>query len=173
MDHSSAGLAFAPRAAFWLYRNLERLLVCLFLTAFSLALVLQVFMRFVLRDPLPWPEELSRYLLIWTAFVGSSLAVQEGRAININVLPMLASGAVEKAFFYIMHIGFLLFCLTGIWFASWLVLRIHQSAQVSPAMGIPMWMVYCAAPFGLGLAAFRTVEAMILGTRENVIAESF
>jgi TRAP-type C4-dicarboxylate transport system permease small subunit len=147
----------------WLVENFERLLVCCFLSLFSVVLILQVFMRFVLRDPLSWPEEFSRYLLIWTAFIGSSLAVKEARFINIDILPLMATGVVRKALHLVMHLGFLVFCGLAIYFSYDFILRIASSGQVSPAMGIPMWIVYMAAPVGLGLAALRTLQAIFLG----------
>lgn len=156
----------ALKAAIWLVENFERLLVSTFLSLFSVVLILQVFMRFVLREPLSWPEEFSRYLLIWTAFVGSSLAVKEARIINIDILPLMTSGWVKKALHMVMHMGFLLFCVLAIYFSLDFITRVAQSGQVSPAMGIPMWLVYAAAPVGLSLATLRTLEAIVFGSRE-------
>ena len=154
------------RVAGWLVENLERLLVCSFLSLFSIVLILQVFMRFVLRDPLAWPEEFSRYLLIWTAFIGSSLAVKESRFVNIDILPLMTSGRVRMALHVVMHLGFLIFCALAIYFSYDFILRIARSGQVSPAMGIPMWLVYGAAPVGLTLAALRTLQAIFRGSPE-------
>lgn len=156
----------AVRAAVWLLEHFERLLVCGFLTLFSAALILQVFMRFVLREPLAWPEEFSRYLLIWTAFIGSSLAVKEARFINIDILPLMASGWVKRALYFVMHAGFLLFCIPAIYFSLQFIIRVAGSGQVSPAMGIPMWLVYAAAPVGLSLSALRTLEALFFGSAQ-------
>ena len=148
------------KGAAWLLENFERLLVCGFLSLFAVVLILQVFMRYVLRDPLPWPEEFSRYLLIWTAFVGSSLAVKEGRVINIDILPSICRGWALKALTFIMHLGFLAFCVIAIYYSLDFIQRIARSGQVSPAMGVPMWWVYSAAPIGLGFSALRTLEAI-------------
>jgi TRAP-type C4-dicarboxylate transport system permease small subunit len=139
-------------------------LVSTFLALFSMILVLQVFMRFVLRDPLAWPEELSRYLLIWTAFIGSSLAVREARFINIDIVAAISGPRLRRAFHFLMHLGFLLFCVIATYKSFDFITRIAVSGQVSPAMGLPMWMVYCAAPVGLTLAGLRTVQAMIFGS---------
>lgn len=144
--------------------NFERFLVSSFLSLLAIVLILQVFMRFVLNDPLAWPEEFSRYLLIWTAFIGSSLAVKEGRFINIDILPSLASGWVKTAFHVIMHLGFLLFCGVAVYFSIDFISRVARSGQVSPAMGIPMWLVYVAAPVGLTMAALRTVQYVVSAT---------
>ncbi|UJQ96096.1 TRAP transporter small permease [Mariluticola halotolerans] len=157
------------RALGWLEANFERVLVAGVLAVFSIVLILQVFMRFALRAPLSWPEELSRYLLIWAAFIGSSLAVREARIINIDVLPSMSTGWVRQAFHVVMHVGFLIFCLVASYHSLDFITRIARSGQVSPAMGIPMWLVYCAAPIGLSLAAIRTVQALIAPAPETEI----
>ncbi|WP_316861021.1 TRAP transporter small permease [uncultured Cohaesibacter sp.] len=153
----------ARTAIVWLFNNFERILVASFLSLFSIVLILQVFMRFVLRMPLPWPEEFSRYLLIWTAFVGSSLAVKESRFINIDILPTMSRGWFTHALRWTMHIGFMAFCMVSTYFSIDFIHRVANSGQVSPAMGIPMWIVYSAAPIGLTLATLRTIETLITG----------
>lgn len=151
------------RGVLGIINNSERVLVCVFLSVLSVVLILQVFMRYVLREPLAWPEEFSRYLLIWTAFVGSSQAIKDRRVVSIDVLPQTFGGAAERLFYYLMNLGFLLFCGIAIYFSIDFISHVMRSKQVSPAMGIPMWIVYLAAPVGLGMAAMRTVEAIIAG----------
>ena len=43
------------------------LFICLLVAA-----TLQVLSRYVLEAPLPWTEELARFLLVWVAFLGSA-----------------------------------------------------------------------------------------------------
>jgi TRAP-type C4-dicarboxylate transport system permease small subunit len=60
-----------------LRRLAERAIDVAAIAAFSgilLCVLLQVFCRYVLNDPLTWSEELARYLFIWCAFLGWILA---------------------------------------------------------------------------------------------------
>ena len=45
----------------WLDDNLEILLCGLLLTAITVVMSIQVIMRYLVGQALPWPEELSRY----------------------------------------------------------------------------------------------------------------
>ncbi|MFI4982861.1 MAG: TRAP transporter small permease, partial [Nevskiales bacterium] len=38
---------------------------------FLVAISLQVLFRYVIELPLPWTEELSRYLFVWAALIGA------------------------------------------------------------------------------------------------------
>lgn len=47
----------------------------------------QVFMRFVLRDPSSYTEELARFLLIWLGLLGGSYAAGQHLHLAVDLLP--------------------------------------------------------------------------------------
>ncbi len=53
-----------------------RLLLTLFMAVMIIAVVWQVFTRFVLNDPANFTDELSRYLLIWIGVLGGRIPSQ-------------------------------------------------------------------------------------------------
>ena len=57
-------------------------LVC----AVCLVVLWQVFTRIVLNNPSSWSEEVCRYLLIWTSFVGGSLGLNNGTHMGLVLL---------------------------------------------------------------------------------------
>jgi TRAP-type C4-dicarboxylate transport system permease small subunit len=50
------------------------------------AVLIQVFYRYVLGDPLVWPYELSIYCYIYIVFFGAVMAVRRGSHISFNML---------------------------------------------------------------------------------------
>ena len=48
-----------------------------------LAITVQVFTRYALGRPIAWVEESATYAFIWSAFVGASVALKQGRHILI------------------------------------------------------------------------------------------
>ncbi len=58
-------------------KSLLRITLSVFMTAMIIAVVWQVFTRFVLRDPSSFTDELSRYLLIWTRVCFPGAGVRE------------------------------------------------------------------------------------------------
>jgi TRAP-type C4-dicarboxylate transport system permease small subunit len=66
-------------------RLLDALAVLLFLVMFGLVLA-QVVCRYLLNDPLVWSEELARYLFVWVAFLGWTVAARRDRHIAVTML---------------------------------------------------------------------------------------
>ena len=55
---------------------------------FSMMLLIcaQVFYRYVLTAPLPWSEELGRYIFIWMSFLGIAAAYYKGRHMAFDLI---------------------------------------------------------------------------------------
>ena len=87
-----------------LRRIAEQAIDWLAIVAFSgilLCVLLQVFFRYVLNDPLTWSEELARYLFIWCAFLGWIIASRRKSHLAMTFvadkLPPQAQAAVSVA----------------------------------------------------------------------------
>lgn len=50
-------------------------------------ILLQVFMRYVLNNALPWPEEVARALMIWMMALVAAPALRRGDFVAITLLP--------------------------------------------------------------------------------------
>lgn len=61
-------------------------LVILSLGMITLLVVLQVGFRFVMRNPLAWPEELSRLVFIYLVFIGGAVASRDNEHIGIDLI---------------------------------------------------------------------------------------
>ena len=50
------------------------------------AILVQVFFRYVLSNPLPWPEELARFMMLWMTGLIAPLAYRRGGFVAIDML---------------------------------------------------------------------------------------
>ena len=107
--------------------------------------LLQVFSRFVLGKAFVWTDELSRYGLVWLTFVAAGLGFRRKSHVAIDVVIGLfpekqkqAAAGVQSVLVAAMAV-FLL--VKGVQLAG------MTMGQDSPAMGIPMGIVYAAIPF--------------------------
>ena len=83
----------------------------LFLFAMFFLTVLQVFYRYVLSNPLPWPEEIARYLFIWITYIGLVKNTREEDHFKIDFLLLKLSRrnkAVVQIVFYALILWFLI-----------------------------------------------------------------
>lgn len=54
--------------------------------AMVLIVGLQVFFRYVMKNPLPWPEEIARIMIVWLSFVGGYMALRDKKHVGFNIL---------------------------------------------------------------------------------------
>jgi len=125
--------------------------------AMTVCVLLGVLFRYVLKAPLPWSEELARYLMVWGASLGASVAYREGTHIAITILVDKVHGMTGKVITWVTQVIVIIF-MTVIMIEGF-VLIIKLSGQTSPAMEIPMAWPYLAIPVG---CLFILFEALIM-----------
>jgi C4-dicarboxylate transporter DctQ subunit len=128
-----------------------------------LVVLVAIAMRFVLKIPFFWGEEAARYFMLVGIYFGMSIAVREkahlGVDIFVNLLPLRVSRLVRLAAVVIT---------TAVYLATtkicWdFMVRIQKGSQTSPAMSIPMWVVYGIVFIGF---AMWSLESLVLIWRE-------
>lgn len=124
-------------------RGVEGLLFVLGLSM-SLVVAAQVFSRYVLNHSIFWSEELARHFLVWLTFLGATVAYRRGAHPGVDVLYRRLPPGFRRACRIVVHL-----CAIGFFGAmvghgfrfAWFVRH-----QITPAMGLPNWMVLGIIP---------------------------
>ena len=133
--------------------------VALLLVVMVLAVTWQVVTRDILGDPSGWTEELARFLLIWIGLFGGALAYRRGLHLGLDLLAeRLAhrgSGA-RRRHRRLIDACVLLFAVPVLIVGGTSLVALTAALdQFSPALGLPMAVVYLALPAsGLLMAIF-------------------
>jgi tripartite ATP-independent transporter DctM subunit len=135
------------------------------LLVMSITLLLQVYFRYIAQSPLPWSEELSRYLLVWLTFGGGALAYQRSAHVSLSLLPDWLKPRPRAALQAFIAASVLLFALTLMCSGYQFMLRNH--AQLSPAMRLPMSLPNAALPLGGLLLALFALEQLWQALRQR------
>lgn len=118
---------------------------------------------------LSWSDEATRYLLIWSTFVGASCVYRARGHIAITALQnAIPHHSMKRMLEIIVHLLCMIVCAVGLYFG--LMYALKQSAQLSPAMRIPMSYIYAAIPTGFGLILLQAVDHIVqalLGKEEE------
>jgi TRAP-type C4-dicarboxylate transport system permease small subunit len=135
--------------------------VCVLALAGMVALAAAaVFFRFVVNSSLAFPDEVVRYLFIWSVFLGSAIALRRNMhaAVEMAVdwLPARARRAV-LIFANLLCIGFFIILTV---YGIRMVITVHP--QISPALEISMSYVYAAVPVGAVFMLIYALEALVL-----------
>lgn len=126
-----------------------------------LSVIAQVFFRYVLEQPLPWSEELARYLMIWVACLAGSEAYRMKSHVGVDFAARLLPATPRKWVFQIAHLS--VFMLMTVIIYQGAVLSWMLMDQDSPALEIPMGWAYLAVPVGAVFIAFHALIFFIQG----------
>lgn len=142
-------------------------LVAALLGIMVVAVTWQVVSRYVLGNPSSWTEELARFLLIWIGLFGGSLAYRRRLHLGLDLLAERlakhpgASGRLRRLHQRVIDACVLVFAVTVlIGGGSSLVGLTYELAQYSPALGLPMSVVYLSLPLSGLLTAIWALAAL-------------
>lgn len=146
-------------------KHFEEFFLVILSAVMVVVIFLQVFMRFVMENSLSWSEELARYCFIWMIYFGISYGAKKQRHIKVDALLVLFKEKGKLVFGIVSNLMFLVFCGFVIKYGSGMAQTLLGFGQTSPALQIPMGLVYYSAPIGMGLAAIRLIQNIILQLR--------
>lgn len=142
-------------------RLLDRLrdAICLLLLGSIVVLIcIQVFYRYVLNDPLSWPEEVARYAFVWVVALGTVKIFRERTAYTIDAFINLVPAAVSRAAMLLFDVTSLLM-FAAILAGSWPVLA--ANAHIHTAIGLPINLLYTSFPVGAALAMLALAATLL------------
>lgn len=117
------------------------------LLAITVVLVIaNVIARYVFSYSLTWVEEVSRYLMIWSAMLGCGLALRVGGHIAVESLAESVSPAVARCIRFAI-VGILVVTLLAL---VWIGIEYVDFAweQETPVLSISYGRIYLAIPIG-------------------------
>ncbi|MDO5688733.1 MAG: TRAP transporter small permease [Tissierellia bacterium] len=140
----------------WIRKFVDIFLI-LSLAAMVIIVVIQVLTRYVFFYSLPWSEESSRYLFAWLIFLGASVGVRDDSQIGIDLIDTVIrtdrSKKVLNLFIYTVQ---LISCLVLLYNAVSFI-RVGGAGQRSPAMHLPMTLVYLCLIIGFLLMLMELI----------------
>lgn len=136
--------------------------VChLILIVIVCVIVGQVFLRFVMRSPTSWSEELALLLLIWYGMLAVGVAVGRHGHIAImtlrNLLPERGAYAID------LTAQLLILVFAGVVFWNSFDLVALAGRQLMPALGISREWLYYPAVAGSALIALNAIFNIVAG----------
>lgn len=144
-----------------IFNRIEELVASSLLIFTSLLVFVQVMLRYVLNYSLFWSEEISRMMIVWFIFIGSSIAVRQKAHVNMDALPNI----VPKSVKYFLEIISLLicsaFCCVIIYAGTNMVISAFELETMATSVKIPLFIPYAAVPVGLFFMLIRYVLQLI------------
>ena len=128
------------------------------LVAMVLLIGLQVFYRYVLNDPLSWPEEIARNAFVWLVAFGAVKLFRERSNYIIDFFLLMTPGRVQRIVAVVYDIvALVLFSLILV--GSWPVLA--ANAKIRTAIGTPINVLYASFAVASALVVVVIVVSLI------------
>lgn len=122
-----------------------RFIVIIMLSVMSVVVFAQVLFRIV-HLSIPWSEELSKYLLIWSTFLGAAICIRKGSLVGLEFLKNSMSEEKQKMLQTILNLIVCAMLLFLINVGFWAVRRVWF--QITPVLKLSMGLMYAAIPIG-------------------------
>lgn len=124
--------------------------IVLLVAAMVIAIWISVFTRYVMGDAVAWGEQIAKYLMIWAAMIGSSLAVREGAHIAVTLLVDRLPFAFARILAVVAFSGSAVFLAVATYYGTtWAA---SASVQTDPAVwNMALSIPYSAIPVGSAL----------------------
>jgi len=125
-------------------------------TLIFVVVLLQIFFRYILNDPLIWSEELARYLFIWLCFVGWLIASRHNDHISVVFLRDRLPPLAAKLLSLTIQAGYMTLAGILIWQGSYLFRRNLSVETVT--LFFPFAIVYLVVPVAGILIIITAIE---------------
>lgn len=143
----------------------EDWLVLIVFWLLALDVFYQFFTRYVLDNSASWTEEIARYLLIVTTFVGGSMGVRKNTHIQVEFIYRYLPAPVGRALSTLVDLVRTLLLAYAAWLAIDLVPRMHNLQMT--VIDWPMSYVYGCVAFGLVLMTLRSIQVAMQHWRQG------
>ena len=156
----------------WLDEHFEEAIMVVLLALISCVMMAQIIARNVVNS-MTWPEEFSRYCYIWTVFLSLGYTIKKGNMLKVGIIMDLLPQKVRRTIEILVNIIILAVFVVFFRYSITYTNILRTTGQLSPAMQIPMWIMYLSTIIGFGLASIRSAQEIVSNVRNfNVKAET-
>jgi TRAP-type C4-dicarboxylate transport system permease small subunit len=122
--------------------------------ALGLTVFYQFFTRYVLNDSAAWTEEIARYLLIGTVFVGASIGVARNNHIQVDLLYRYLPAGLSRWLSRVVDLLRLAFFAAMSWYTVQMMGKMGNYQMT--IIDLPMNIVYGVCLFGFVAMTLRS-----------------
>ena len=146
----------------WL-AHIEEVVTAVLLGVMIGSVGLSVFCRYLLQMPLSWTEEVVLICMVWTVFLGASVATKYKEHIVIDFVVSLVPRPVARG----MEILVLLVVSVVLAVLTWQGILLVQVTQhvATTALGIPTMYMYAAVPVAAALMLLHNLRHLVAAMR--------
>ncbi len=157
---------FLKKVNRWMH-CIEEIIISYGVILIAVVLIANVIARTVFLNSLKPAEEIGQLLMIMVTFIGVSYAARLGRHIQMTAIFDLVPVNIKRIILYITSIVTSVFLFLLGFLGIQYVQRVMMSGRVTPALEMPMWIMYTFVPLGFFMAGFQYLIILLLNIIET------
>lgn len=131
------------------------------MTTVSLLVFGNVISRYGFNYTPIWSEELSRFLVVWSIFIGVAIGVRKNQHIGVDALIRFLPHKLKLASEVLLNLIGVVVIGILVFNSLEFIQHTREFEQLSPAMRIPMYIPYIAMPVGLSLSIIHFIHNIV------------
>ena len=141
-------------------RIVERSISILFVVMF-LCVLTQIVLRNFTTIPVPWTEELARYIYVWLVFFGATVISSDDEHIRVEMFAERIPAKLKPFINMIVQALIILFCISAIKGGITLVKFNSNKPTVTLPKFVTFSYMYFAIPFSFGIMLIISIISFI------------
>lgn len=159
LDAAAAWSGYPWRAVRLLWRWGTETVVASLMAVMVSTIILQVFCRFVLNNPLSWSEELARYAFVWITFLGAAVAYRHGAHIFVETIVVLLPRRLQAVLAWVVDV-LMVTALLVLLVQGLAIVEVNSNVEAT-MLEIPMSWVYGSIPVSAAIMLAYQVERTV------------
>ena len=138
-----------------LFRRLEYILLVAPMAFLCICIVINIVMRAFFQSGLSWLEELSRYIFVFSTFLGASIAVETGQHPKMTAVVDSLPNAGKQIFLIVGNLFCAALSFLVAYYGYQQVMRMIANGATASSVHIPLFVPYLIIPLGTLVAGIR------------------
>lgn len=138
-----------------LFRRVEYILLVIPMAVLIISIFVNILLRAFFESGLSWLEEFSRYVFVFSTFLGASIAVETDQHPKMSAVIDLAPKKVSLTLQVIGSLFCAVLSLVVAYYGYQQVVRMISTGAMASALPIPMWVVYLIIPLAMLVSGIR------------------
>lgn len=132
--------------------NLDLFIAAIALVVLTIVTSAGVFMRYILRTPLLWQEEIQAFCQVWLCYLGASVAFRSASHVAIEIFVDALPEKGQRIIGYVIDM-IVLFVLVYLLVncRAYVVQVFGRSGRPTPILRIPLSILYGVSPYAIAL----------------------
>lgn len=139
--------------------RLCKLLVIMSIVTLILVMFLQILKRAILGSAISWADGMARYMLIWSTFLGATVATKEASHISLTFIQDKLSGKAREIFDCVIILCSIILCVAVV-YTGFKVIQLVLP-QKSDSLPISVAWIYAAIPFSEIVMTIHLIDSFL------------